>query len=537
MPNPRNSSVLRRKAVPVFAILVLFVLTCAGRVAAQVNVTTYHNDNARSGVNVKETILTPANVNSKAFGRKFIQLVDGAVYAQPLYLSNVAIPGNGTHNAVYVATENDTIYAFDADSNAGTNAQPLWKTAFAHPPQVTAVPSGDTGCTDLVPKIGITSTPVIDVPSQTIYVVAKTKEGGQYFQRLHALDVTTGAERTGSPVEIKATVKGTGDGSVNGKITFDPLKHGQRPGLLLQNGLVYITWASHCDNTPYHGWVMAYNKSTLKQNAVLNTTPNGGLGGIWQSGAGPAADSQSVYFATGNGTFDVDQTGGLDYGDSILRIGGPNGGSFPVKDFFTPFDQDFLNNTDSDLGSGGVVLLPDQTGPHKHLLIEAGKEGSIYLIDRDMMGGYNPNNNSQIVQFLPTVVGGLWSMPAFWNNNLYLGGSGDNLHQFAFDPVGGKLSTTPIFQTATFFNFPSTTPSVSSNGTSNGIVWALSTDTSPAILHAYDATRIDKELYNTSQKAGRDTPGQPVKFAVPMIANGKVYVGTQNRLAVYGLLP
>lgn len=523
MSNRWNRSVLRRNVVPVFTILTFAVLTSA----AQVNVTTYHNDNARSGVNAKETILTPANVNSKTFGRKFAQPVDGALYAQPLYLSNVAIPGKGTHNVVYVATENDTVYAFDADSNTGTNAQPLWKMPFAHPPQVTAVPSTDTGCTDLVPKIGITSTPVIDAATHTIYIVAKTKESGSYFQRLHALDVTTGIERAGSPVEIK----------VKGAITFDPLIHGQRPGLLLQNGQVYITWASHCDIGSYHGWVMAYNKKTLKQTAVLNTTPNGGLGGIWQSGAGPAADSTGVYFATGNGTFDADQTGGLDYGDSILRLAAPGGGTFPVKDFFTPYNQDFLNNTDADLGSGGVVLLPDQTGPHKHLLIQAGKEGSIYVIDRDAMGKFNPNNNNQIVQFLPTIVGGLWSMPSFWNNNLYLGGAGDNLHQFAFDTATGMLSTSPIFQSSTFFNFPGVTPSISSNGASNGIVWVLGADTSPAVLHAYDATRIDKELYNTSQKAGRDTPGQPVKFAIPTIANGKVYVGTQNRLAVYGLLP
>ena len=378
---------------------------------------------------------------------------------------------------------------------------------------------------------------MIDKATGTIYVLAKTKESGQYFQRLHALDVTTGNERKGSPVVIKATVNGTGDGSVNGKITFDSLKHGQRPGLLLQSGQVYLTWASHCDVGPYHGWVMAYNKKTLQQTAVLNTTPNGGLGGIWQSGAGPAADSTSVYFATGNGTFDADQAGGLEYGDSILRLAGPKAGTLPVKDFFTPYNQDFLNNTDADLGSGGVVLLPDQIGSHKHLLIQAGKEGSIYVIDRDLMGGFNPNNNDQIVQFLPTVVAGLWSTPSFWNNNLYLGGAGDNLHQFSFDPVSDKLSTSPIFQTSTFFNFPSPTPSISSNGSFNGILWALSTDTSPAILHAYDATRIDKELYNSKQKVGRDSPGPPVKFAVPMIANGKVYVGTQNRLAVYGLLP
>ena len=519
-----------------FCLIVLPALA-----GGQVNVTTYHNDNARTGQNTHETVLTLANVNKTSFGKKFSQKVDGYVYAQPLYQSKVAIPGKGTHNVVYVVTEHDSIFAFDADSNAGANASPLWKTSLIDPAHgISSVPSGDTACNDLVPEIGITSTPAISAAMGTMYVLAKTKENGQYVQRLHALDVTTGQERSRSPVVIQATVSGTGDGSVNGKISFDPLRAGQRAGLLLQNGLVYITWASHCDIGPYHGWVMAYDVTTLKQVGVQNTTPNGGLGGIWQSGAGPAGDATFVYLATGNGTFDLD-SGGVDSSDSILKLGRPSGGVVPLKDYFTPFNQAALNNGDTDLGSGGVLLLPNQTGPHKHLLVQAGKEGSIYLINRDNLGHYNPNNNNQTVQFLPTVVGGLWSMPAWWNNNLYIGGAGDGIHQFVFHPSTGLLATASASQTVTLFSFPSATPSISSNGTTQGIIWALNTDAAqakgPAVLHAYDAMNLANELYNTEQRPGRDRPGAAIKFTVPTIANGKVYVGAEQQISVYGLLP
>jgi hypothetical protein len=503
------------------------------------NVTTYHYDNSRTGQNINETILTTSNVNTLHFGKLFTVHVDGYVYAQPLYLSAVSFPGKGTHNVVYVATEHDSVSAVDADSG-----KLLWRKSFINPVSgITTVSSNDVGCLDLTPEIGITSTPVIDTSTSTIYVVVETKERTGFFQRIHALDVTTGAEKSGSPVVIQATVPGSGDGSMNGFIKFDPLRQNQRVSLLLQNGMLYIGWASHCDIGLYHAWVMAYNSGSLKQVAVWNSTPNGGLGGVWQAGAGLAGDSSfNTYFATGNGTFDVDQ-GGIDFGDSILKLAVPTSALFGVADYFTPYNQDYLNSTDLDLGSGGVLLLPDQPAgsPHQHLLVQAGKEGSIYLIDRDNMGHHNPdtvNPNKQIVQFLPYAVGGVWAMPAWWNNNVYFGGVGDVLKQFTFDPSTGLLSVSPISLGVSGFGYPGATPVVSANGSSNGIVWALQTDAfgynGPAVLHAYDATNLGNELYNTSQNSQRDNPGAAVKFAVPIVANGKVYVGAQYQLSVYG---
>jgi hypothetical protein len=387
-----------------------------------VSVTTYHNDNSRTGQNLHESILTPANVNPSQFGRVFVQPVDGYIYAQPLYVPNVSI-GGATHNVVFVATEHDSVYAFDADSAAGANANPLWHVSFINPPGVTAVDSyNDAGCGDLVPEIGISGTPAIDTGSGTLYVVANTKENGAFFQRLHALDIATGNEKFGGPVAIHGTVAGTGDGSSGGQVSFDALKQNQRPGLLLRNGVVYIASASHCDISPYHAWVFGYNASTLQQVAVWNSTPNGGLGGIWQGGGGPAADSAGIYFATGNGTFDVN-TGGKDWGDTILKMSGPTGGTLRPLSYFTPFNQDVLAADDTDLGSGGVVLLPDLPAgsAHQHLLVQCGKEGSVYLVDRDNMGGYN-STTDQVVQELAGATGGIWGMPAYWNNTVYFGG-------------------------------------------------------------------------------------------------------------------
>ncbi|HVO81645.1 MAG TPA: hypothetical protein VMT28_13000 [Terriglobales bacterium] len=516
--------------------LAAFILSLACLGSAQVSVTTFHNDNSRTGQNTQETILTPANVNVNSFGKLFSHAVDGYVYAQPLYVPNVSIPGKGTHNVIYVATEHDGVFAFDADSNAGSNASPLWKKSFINPSQgITSVSSGDVGCGDLVPEIGITGTPVIDTSSGTLYVVAKTKEHGQFFQRLHALDITTGAEKFGGPVTIRARVKGTGDGSANGFVRFDPLRHSQRPGLLLQNGTVYIAWASHCDIGPYHGWVMSYDAQTLAQKAVWNSTPNAGLGGFWASGAGIAADAAfNLFLASGNGTFDVD-TGGRDYGDSIVKLPPPTTSRFKVSDFFTPFNQGSLENGDVDLGSGGLLLLPDQNGPHRHLLVQAGKEGTIYLVDRDNMGQYNPNNDDQIVQHLDSAVGGIWAMPAWWNNNVYFGGSFDFVKMFTFNPTTGLLLTSPSSESSTFINYPGPTPSISANGTSNGIAWVTQTDGSSAILRAFDATNLDTELYNSTQRSADDA-GPAVKFSVPTIVNGKVYVPAVRRLTVYGLL-
>jgi len=525
--------------VRLFGVLLLVTFVLVSALSAQVAVTTQHNDNYRTGQNTSETTLTPANVNQRQFGRLFTHAVDGYVYAQPLYVPNVSIPGGGMHNVVYVATEHDSVYAFDADNNSGGNSAPLWQTSFINPAKgITTVSSGDVSCNDLVPEIGITGTPVIDVLTGTLYVLAKTKENGQFMQRLHAIDITTGAEKFGGPVVIQAQVKGTGDG---GKvITFDPLRQSQRPGLLLQNGTVYIGWASHCDIGPYHGWLMAYDAQTLQQKGAWNATPNGVEGGFWQSGAGIAEDSSNfVYIPSGNGTFDKD-VGGKDYGDSIIKLGFAKSGKLHALDYFTPHDQDFLNINDLDLGSGGALLIPDRPRTKfPYLLVQAGKEGTIYVVSRRHMGHFNPNNDNQIVQNLPDAVGGMWAMPAFWNNNVYFGGTGDNLKMFSFDPQSGFLSTTPISNTSTFFNFPGTTPSISANGNTNGIVWSLQTENyngGSAILHAYDATNLQNELYNTQQNAARDNPGKAVKFTVPTVANGKVYVPAQKQLSVYGLL-
>ncbi len=511
--------------------------------SAQVSVTTSRNDNSRDGQNLSETILTPSNVNVNSFGKLFSQNVKGYVYAQPLYVPNVTIPGLGTHNVVYVATEHDNVYAFDADDNTGMNASPLWHTSFISPNRgITTVSSADVNCSDIVPEIGITSTPVIDTNSGTMYVLAKTKENGKFFQRLHALDITTGRERRGSPVEIKANVKGNGEGSVDGVVRFNPLMEGQRPGLLLQNGTVYIAWASHCDNQPYHGWVMSYDEKSLKQTGVWNSTPNGGLGGVWQSGSGIAADENNfLFFATGNGTYDG-KKGGNDFSDTVAKLGLPDDHKLPLKDWFTPYDQAYLSDGDIDVGSGGVLLLPDQGqgAPHEFLLIQVGKSGSIYLIDRDQMGHFRPKNNNQIVQDLENTIGGMWATPAWWNNNVYFGGSGDVLRQFTFDPSTGLLSTAAEYTSSTFFNFPGPTPSISANGDTGAILWALETDQygsgGSSILHAYDATDVSSELYNTTQDGSRDDPGGAVKFTVPTVANGKVYVGAVGVVSVYGLL-
>jgi len=527
-------------------MLAAWLLSTAHPAAAQlVSVTTYHNDNSRRGLNDKEMILTHANVNPNQFGKLFSRKTDGYSYAQPLYLAGVNIPGLGVHNVVYVATEHDTIYAFDADSNQGMNKQPLWQRSFINPTRgITTIASrADAACTDLVPEIGITGTPVIDSQTGTMYVVVRTKENGRFFQRLHALDVATGAEKFGGPTVIRAKVKGTGDGAVNGVVQFDSLRNNQRAGLLLVNGLIYIAWASHCDNGPYHGWVMTYDAHTLKRNAVWNATPNAGLGGVWQAGGAPAADDDgNVYFATGNGGFDAN-TGGLDFGDSVIKTGLPMNGQLPVFDYFTPHDEQFLDDLDLDLGSGGPMLLPAQRpgSPHQHLLTVVGKGGVIYLIDRDNLGHFNPDNDDQIVQSLTTAVMPTGGIASWWNNTLYFVPVFDNLKAFHFDPKTGLISLTPESQTITSFDFPTALLSISSNGNKDGIVWAPQNDGyhrgAPAILRAYDARNLAHELYNSEENFVRDDPGAAGKFTVPTIVNGKVYFTTRNRLVVYGLLP
>ena len=539
----RSTNFARAKAVVFRCALMLAVvaglLSWTAPAHAQINITTEHYDNARDGANTSETVLTPSNVNTSEFGKLYSVTVDGYVYAEPLYLYHVNVSGN-YHNVVYVATEHDSVYAFDADSGSQ-----LWHVSFINPPSVTTVSPADAGAPyDLIPEIGITGTPVIDPTAGTLYVVVKTNENGVFVQRLHALNVATGGERSGSPVVITASVSGTGDGSVSGTLAFDALRESNRPGLLLENGHLIIGWASHEDVSPFHGWVMSYNPTTLAQEAVYNTTPNGGLGGIWMAGTGLAADSTNIYFSSGNGTYD----GATDFGDSSMKLGQPSSGAFPIVDWFTPYDQANLATNDLDLGSGGEVLLPDQPNgsAYTHLLITASKEGTIYVINRDNMGHFNASNDSQVVQSIPGALPALFGAPAFWNNTAYFGGSGeynqpgDYLKAYHFVASTGKLTTPPFSETSTDFQYPGPTPVISSSGTSNGIVWALENaqfnNPGPAILHAYDATNLATEFYNSSQNLGRDNPGNAVKFTVPTVANGKVFVGTQTQLSVYGLL-
>ncbi len=526
------------------ALALLGLLLFTPLAQGQVNVLMHHYDLMRHGANLAETQLTPSNVNATGFGKLFSRNVDGYVYAQPLVLTGVNVPGKGVHDVVFVATEHDSVYAFDANDSAGANAQPLWQVSFLNAAAgVTTVPSGDVGSSDIVPEIGITSTPTIDATAGTIYVEVKTKEPGtKYVHRLHALDVTTGAERSGSPVVITATVKGTGDGNNGaGSVPFNPLRQMNRPGLALfqpagqTNPLVYIAFASHGDNGPYHGWILAYDSVTLKQVQVYNTTPNGGLGGIWMGGLGPALDADgNMYVITGNGTFGAS---GQNYGDSFLRLS-TGGTNLTLTDYFTPFNQDALNAADADLGSGGVVVLPDEVGSvaHPHLCVGAGKEGKIYILDRDNLGHFQANNDSQIVQSLPGVIAGTWGTPAYYKRRMYFIGSGDAMKMLPF--ASGKLTGTVQSQTANGFGYPAGTPSISADGDTNGIAWAIDFGAygsrGPSVLHAYDAENLTKELYNSAQMGSRDVPGPAVKFTTPTVANGKVFVGTANTLAVYG---
>jgi chitodextrinase len=531
-----------------------------------VSVLTNHYDNFLSGSNTQETDLTPANVNATNFGKLFSQPVDGYVYAQPLYVANLAIPGQGTHNVVFVATEHDSVYAFDADQSTGPGGGLLWKDSFLNPAAgVTSVPQADVLTRDIVPEVGITGTPVIDAGSGTLYVVAKTKEvdaagTAHYVQRLHALDIATGAEKFGGPVTIGDTtvggpddgytdttnvvVSGSGDGGDGlGHVRFNALRELQRPALTLAGGEVYLAFASHGDVGPYHGWVLGYGAATLHLDKVFNTTPNDGLGGIWQSGGGLGVDGQgNLYLATGNAVFNA-STGGTEYGDSVLKLS--TSGALTVADSFTPFDQATLNANDADLGSGGTMLLPDSVGSaaHPHLLVETGKEGKIYLIDRDHMGGYTPAGPDNVVQVLQLGPAGVWGNPGYFQLNdttglIYYQGSGDVLKAFTIQ--NGVLSG-PTTQSTTTIQFPGAQPILSSNGRANAIAWAVQVDhyasSGPATLYAYDAVNLSHLLYSSGQTGVRDQLDGAVKFVAPTVTNGHVYVGTQSSLAVFGLFP
>ena len=523
---------------------------------AQTNVTTQHNDIARTGANTNETILTTSNVNTNTFGRLFSQSVDGYVYAQPLYVAGVTL-GSGTaqagttHNVVFVATEHDSVYAFDADSNGGANASALWHaslldTAHGAAAGATTVPYTDLGTTDIQPEVGITATPVIDTTSKTLYVVSKTKENGTYVQRLHALDITTGLEKFAGPKTITATVPGVGTGSSGGNLTFDPKWENNRPALLLLNGIVYIAFAAHGDNGPWHGWILAYNAGTLNQTGAWSPSANSFGSGIWMSGAGLAADVPSgkpygrMFAVTGNGSFDATPTytNTMSYGDSIIRIDLTNG-TFAVQDDFTPHDQASLNGADLDQAAGGAVLLPDSVGGGGRQLVQLGKSGRVYVVNRESLGGYNVNNSTDPEESGITLSGGLWGSPAYWNGKVYIWAKSSNLKAYGF-ANGAFTSTTPTSTSSQSAGTYSPSPSISANGTTNGIVWSLKTDNfgsgGQATLYAHDATNVATLLYSSAQNATRDNPGASIKFSVPTIANGKVYVGTQTQISVFGLL-
>jgi len=498
------------------------------------NVLTHHNDNTRSGLNPNETILTPANVNVSSFGKLFTQSVDGLIVGQPLYASHILMNDGNTHNVVFVATQNNTVYAFDADTTQGNNVSPLWSVSLND--GGTPDPITDYGCDGLnyYTEIGVMGTPVIDPGVTTLYVVAKTVTGtGSTAVRnfsLHALDVVNGTELKGGPVFISGTAQ-----SSNGSGTFNPTFQMQRPALLLENTMVYIGFGGNgCDEYAYNGWFFAYNSQTLQREAAFLVTPDGTRASIWQGGSGPAVDENGyIYFATANGTFDG-PTGGNDYGDSILKMGW-NGSTFGMLDYFTPDDQLMLANDDLDLGSAGPLVLPDQPGLYPHELLAGGKQGTLYLINRDNEGHYNATTDNVIQEIPKAVVGELTGVPSYWNNSVYVAGEGDYIKQFAL--VNGELSQKPVSETPLFFASlgPSST-SITANGNSHGILWVIRHG-SPA-LFAFDATNLANEFYNTTQAPSlRDQLLPIVRFATPTVSNGKVYVGGTTALEVYGLLP
>ncbi len=567
---------MSRRRFPQSAVLTLFVLfmLVSAMASAQVNVLTWHNDSQHTGQNLQETILTPTNVTPTKFGKLFSYPVDGMVYAQPLYVQGVNVNGT-THNVVYVATENDTVYAFDADS-ASLNPTPLWQTSFSNPPNVTAMPCKDNDpyC-NVYPIIGITGTPVINLANQSIYFVTRTKEVGPkggylYYERLHALNITTGAEQPNSPVTICGAVAGKGCNFAPYTLTsqqFIPQHQMQRPALIwtpyagTQQGVIYIPFGQD------RGWIFAYDAATMKLLAVFCSAPNvtlsgHGLSGFWGSGGAVAADvNGNLYAATADGVFDVDQ-GGSDYGDTLIKLSlafnsSTSQYSFQVLDYFNPSDQSCRYANDDDFGSGAPMLLPPQLGAQSNLLVMAGKgypcDGAIspvYLINADNMGEATGNT----IQTVDGPLGGYWSGGAYWQNAttayIYYSGlnsetsapAGDNLRMWTMS--GGIFTSIASIAQSPMRLTIGATPSISANGNTNGVLWAIARQdllsakpgTKAAILYAFDATNVAHQLYSSAANAVRDKAGAGVKFVVPTIANGKVYVATQTELDVYGLL-
>jgi hypothetical protein len=525
---------------------------------------TYHNDLSRDGANTQEYALNTSSVSTTSFGKLFSCTVDGAVYAQPLWVANLIV-GGSAHNVVFVATAHDGLFAVDADNSS---CQILWSvnlidTNHGANSGETTVPSGATGYLvghgsgDITPETGVIGTPVIDATTNTLYVVSKSVSADQmtFYQRLHAIDLLSGNEKPGSPVLIAATYPGTGDNASTD--TFDPRYELQRAGLALVNGTLYIAFASHEDAPPYYGWVLGYtyNGSAFIQTSVLNVTPNVQSGGIWMGGGAPAADSDgNLYLITGNGGFDA--TNGSapnnDYGDSLLQVSS----ALSVLSYYTPSDQAQDDSSDHDFGSGGTAILADLPGePITHLIIGGGKDGTLYVLNRDNLGGYDVNSN-RFVQAVALGYG-IFSTGAYWNQMFYIAGLGGPLSAYVLNPAVPSFSLGS--SSSTTFGFPGSTPSVSALGTADGVVWALdnsqyctsqSHGCGPAILHAYDANNTATELWNSAM-VGADAGGNAVKFAVPTIANGKVYIGTRGNntggaygstgvsgeLDVYGLKP
>lgn len=519
-----------------------------GAPSGPVNVLTYHDDNARTGENAKETILKPGNVNPREFGKVGFLTVQGLVDAEPLYVSQLRI-GGAQRNVVLVVTEHDLAYAFDADT-----FEKLWQVSLLGPDETT---SDNRGCGQVTPEIGVTATPVIDLHRGShgvMYVVAMSKDSsGKYFQRLHALDLVTGAEVNGGPETIDATFPGSALPNSNGQVDFDPKQYKERTGLLLLNGIVYTSWASHCDFDPYTGWVIGFDAGTLKRTSVLNIEPNGSEGAFWSSGAGPAVDeSGNIYILAGNGSFETSLNAqGFpekgDFGNAFLKLG-VSGGKLFVADYFNMHNTMDESRKDLDLGSGGALVLPDMTdgsGKVRHLAVGAGKDNIIYLADRDSMGKFNPDNDNAIYQEVPSTgsenseglggsgTTGVYSMPAYFNGTLYYGAVDDSIRAFKFEHA--RIVSPASSKTAITFGYPGATPSISSDGLRDGIVWAVENNT-PAVLHAYDASDLTRELYNSIRERKRDEIAGN-KFITPMIAAGKVYVGTPTGVAVFGLLP
>jgi Immunoglobulin domain len=499
------------------------------------DVLTFKNDPLRTGQNLTESALTLSNVNATTFGLLRSLTVDSNVDAAPLYLSKLVI-GGSAHNVAFVATENDSVYAFDTDTGAL-----LWHVSMLAPGETT---SDTHSCSQVTPSIGVTSTPVINRAAGThglLYVVAMSKDSSSnYHQRLHALDVTTGAEALGGPKEISATYPATAGGAAT---SFDPGQYAERAALLLVNGVVYTSWTSHCDNAPYHGWIIAYDQTTLAQKSVLNVAPNSGGAGpaIWMAGDGPGADAAgNIYLLTANGVFEttLDANGfpnKQDYGNSFLKLTAA-GQTLKVGDYFTMSNEVAESTADADLGSGGEMLLPDlRDGANtvRHLVVGAGKDGNIYVVDRDSMGKFNSSSNQIWQELAGAVPGGVYSSPAYFNNTVYYGDVGGTVK--AFSITSAKLSMSPTSQTSIQFAYPGASPVVSANGTANGILWAVE-NTAAAVLHAYDAMNLAHELYNSNQAAGgRDHFGAGNKFVVPTVADGKVLIGTTSSVAVFGL--